>query len=100
MSERARRGPRQPPAEIEVGAVAKAKSIRFDKVPETEDHISRVPHRERSGSHTERENLPDEVEPGVTYHDVTVRWRAGAAVRAEVVEEVADELRKERKERE
>jgi hypothetical protein len=98
MSERARHD-EQPPAEIEVGAVAKAKAIRFDKVPETQITFPGSD-QERSGSHTERENLPDEVEPGVTYHDVTVRWRAGAAVRAEVVEEVADELRKERKERE
>jgi hypothetical protein len=34
-----------------------------------------------SDSHTERENLPDEVEPGVTYRDVRVRWRAGARLR-------------------
>ena len=98
MSERARKD-QQPPAEIEVGAVAKAKSIRFDKVPETKITFPGSD-QDRSGSHTERENLPDELEAGVTYQDVTVRWRAGAAVRAEVAEEVADELRKERKERE
>lgn len=98
MSERARKD-QQPPAEIEVGAVAKAKSIRFDKVPETKITFPGSD-QDRSGSHTERENLPDEIEPGITYQDVTVRWRAGAAVRAEVAEEVADELRKERKERE
>ncbi len=34
------------------------------------------------GSHTERENLPDEVEPRVTYRDVRVRWRAGAKLKA------------------
>jgi hypothetical protein len=33
------------------------------------------------GSHTERENLPDEVEPGVTYRDVHVRWRAAAEIK-------------------
>jgi hypothetical protein len=27
---------------------------------------------------SERENLPDEVEPGVTYRDVAVRWRLSA----------------------
>jgi hypothetical protein len=25
---------------------------------------------------SERDNLPDAVEPGVTYRDVSVRWRA------------------------
>jgi hypothetical protein len=33
------------------------------------------------GSRSERENLPDEVEPGVTYRNVRVGWRAGARVR-------------------
>jgi hypothetical protein len=27
---------------------------------------------------SERENLPDEVEPGVTYEDIDVRWRLWA----------------------
>ena len=95
MSERDRNHD-QPPAEIEVGAVAKAKAIRFDKVPKTKITFPGSD-QERSGSHTERENLPDEVEPGVTYRDVTVRWRAGAAVRTEVTDKrVADELSKER----
>jgi hypothetical protein len=31
-----------------------------------------------SDSHTERENLPEQVEPGVTYEHVRVRWRGGA----------------------
>ena len=87
------------PPDLEIGATARAKSIRFDKVPETKITFPGSD-QDRSGSHTERENLPDEIEPGITYQDVTVRWRAGAAVRAEVAEEVADELRKERKERE
>jgi hypothetical protein len=99
MSERDRTD-EQPPAEIEVGAVVKAKAIRFDKVPETEVSFPGSD-QERSGSHTERENLPEEVEPGVTYRDVTVRWNAGAAVRTEVTDdEVAEELRKKSKERE
>jgi hypothetical protein len=99
VSRRVRKGD-QPPAEIEVGAVVKAKAMRFDKVPETKITFPGSD-QERSGSHTERENLPDEVEPGVTYRDVTVRWRAGAAVRTEVTDDkVAEELSKEREERE
>ena len=35
------------------------------------------------GSRAKRENLPDEVEPGVTYRNVRVGWRAGAALRHE-----------------
>jgi hypothetical protein len=33
-----------------------------------------------AGSATERENLPDEVEPEVTYRDVRVRWHAAARI--------------------
>jgi hypothetical protein len=33
-------------------------------------------------SSSERENLPDgELEPGVTYRDLAVRWRAAARLR-------------------
>jgi hypothetical protein len=71
-----------PPADIEIGAVAKAKKLRFDSKPETE--LKFPDSAETSGSHTERKNLPDEVEPGVTYRDVDVRWRARADVKAEV----------------
>ena len=81
----------EPPAEIEVGAVVRADAIRFEEVPETEVSFPNSD-QERSGSHTERENLPEEVEPGVTYRDIKVRWRAGAAVRTDVADEVREEL--------
>jgi hypothetical protein len=32
-------------------------------------------------SGSERENLPEEVEPGVTYRDVRIRWRAAARMK-------------------
>ena len=32
-------------------------------------------------SGSERENLPDELEEGVTYRDFAVRWRAAARLR-------------------
>ena len=83
-----------PAAEIEAGATVKAKKLRFESVPETEVRFPGSD-EERSGSHTERENLPDEVEPGVTYRDVTVRWESGAAFRAEVAPEVAEAMAEE-----
>jgi hypothetical protein len=73
----------EPPADVEIGAVAKAKKLRFERKPETEvEFPGSAP---SSGSHTERKNLPDEVEPGVTYRDVEVRWRARADVEARVL---------------
>jgi hypothetical protein len=86
-----REAPGEP--DVEIGAAASAKKLRFRKKPKVEvkthaeheldpqvrDELERV--EAESGSHTERENLPDEVEPGVTYRDVRVRWRAGARLR-------------------
>ncbi len=62
--------------DIEIGAVVKARKLRFKTVPETEVRAGGEP--AVGGSHTERENLPEQVEPEVTYRDVTVRWRAAA----------------------
>jgi hypothetical protein len=63
--------------DVEIGAVVRAKRLRFERKPEAE--VSFPGDSEaHTGSHTERENLPDEVEPGVTYRDVRVRWHAGA----------------------
>ena len=58
-------------------------AIRFQKVPETEVRFPDS-NEQRSGSHTERENLPDQIEPGVTYREAKIRWRAEALLRAEV----------------
>ena len=86
-----RRRDAPPLADIEVGAVAQMKAIRFERVPETEVTFPGSD-EERSGSHTERENLPEEVEPGVTYRDAKIRWRGSASVRAEVPAELAEKL--------
>ena len=71
--------PLEPQADIEIGAAAKARKLRFRRKPETEVRFPGS-NQERSGSHTERQNLPEEVEPGVTYRDVKVRWKAGASL--------------------
>jgi hypothetical protein len=74
--------------DIEVGAAVKAKKLRFKRVPETD-----VRWTEGARSTSERRNLPEEVEPGVTYRDVEVRWHAQARVAAR---EADDEVRKTR----
>ena len=58
--------------DVEIGARMKAKRLRFEEVPETEVR--------GATSRSERRNLPDEVEPGVTYEDVEVRWGAAARI--------------------
>jgi hypothetical protein len=52
--------------DIEFTADVKARELRFDEVPDTEVHPP---------SQTERENLPEEVQPDVTYRNASVRLR-------------------------
>jgi hypothetical protein len=85
--------------DIEIGAVARARRLRFRRKPQTEvefegrtqmrsdDRIEDVELESESGS--ERRNLPEEVEPGVTYRNVEVGWAARA--RARLPEDVEDE---------
>ena len=78
--------------DVEIGAVVRARRLRFRKKPQvdvnTRAHVDVHPELAdeldldaEGGSRAERENLPDEVEPGVTYRNVRVGWRAGAALR-------------------
>jgi hypothetical protein len=55
--------------DIELGAAVKARKLRFRRVPDTD-----VRSAGDWESESERKNLPEEVEPEVTYRDVEVRW--------------------------
>lgn len=73
--------------DVEIGASVRAKRLRFRQRPETNVEFRgelREPDRHselESASGSERQNLPDEIEPGVTYRDVRVRWRAEARIK-------------------
>lgn len=63
--------------DIEIGARVRAKTLRFEEAPDAEtrfvgDYSAETVH--------ERENLPEEVEAGVTYRDVEVRWHTSVRV--------------------
>jgi hypothetical protein len=87
------------PPDIEVGAKVKARKLRFRRKPKTRVEFeggTRIRSDDRtedveldSDSRSERRNLPDEVEPGVTYRDVEVGWVAEA--RARIPEEEDEE---------
>jgi hypothetical protein len=66
-------------ADIDVLTSVNARWLKFGVVPETEVSFDGYP-AERSSSRTERENLPEEVEPGVPYRDVRVTWRARSRI--------------------
>jgi hypothetical protein len=66
-------------ADVEVFTGVRADELRFGTVPETKVWFEGEP-AERSSSKTERENLPDEVEAGVTYRNIEVRWQARSRI--------------------
>jgi hypothetical protein len=83
--------------DIEIGAGFKAKKLRFRSKPETDVEFhgeAQTPEGRseiESASGSERHNLPNEVEPGVTYKNVRVGW--GAAAR---IEDPADQSKEGR----
>ena len=60
--------------DVEISARVGSRELRFEEVPETRTRFWGSPGRE-SVAGTERENLPDEVESGVTYRNSSVRLR-------------------------
>jgi hypothetical protein len=55
-------------------ASVEADELRFDEPPETEVRFFGEPGHE-SASGSDRTNLPEKVEPGVTYRNVRVDYR-------------------------
>lgn len=71
--------------DVEIGACVTARALRFRSEPSTRVELhgevtERGCPREdvETASGSERENLPEQVEPGVVYRDVEIRWRASA----------------------
>jgi hypothetical protein len=63
--------------DVEIAARARADEVRFACKPEVRVRAyADAPATAESIS--ERENLPDQVQPGVTYRNVSVRWRLAA----------------------
>jgi hypothetical protein len=77
--------------DIEIGASVKARKLRFRTKPKTDVEFEgrtrarsddRVEDVElETDSVSERRNLPEEVEPGVTYRNVEIGWAARARAR-------------------
>lgn len=77
MASQEHRPSRERPPDLEIGATVRAKQLRFDKRPDARVEF-RGESLAESHSGDERENLPEEVEPDVTYRNVRVGWRAAA----------------------
>ena len=59
-------------ADISFTATVKARELRFEVVPNTKVEFTGTQGNDTS-SKADRENLPDSVQPGVTYRDIGVR---------------------------
>jgi len=63
--------------DVEIAAAVRADEVRFECKPEV--HVAAYADSPACAeSVSERENLPDELEPGVTYRNFAVRWRLAA----------------------
>ena len=66
--------------DVEIAAAVRAKELRFECKPDVRvGAYADSPADAESVS--ERANLPDELEPGVTYRDFAVRWRLAARLK-------------------
>jgi hypothetical protein len=63
--------------DVEISTAVRAKELRFECKPDVEVRAY-ADSPASAESVSERENLPDELEPGVTYRDFAVRWRLAA----------------------
>jgi hypothetical protein len=79
--------------DVEMSFSVRAEELRFECKPEV-DLVAFADSPATVELQSERDNLPDDVEPGVTYRDIAVRWRAAARLNEPDWDEaVSDELR-------
>jgi hypothetical protein len=65
------------PPDVEIDVGLRARELRLECKPKVRvTFFSDTPARAEEES--ERDNLPDALEPGVTYRNVGLRWRAAA----------------------
>jgi hypothetical protein len=66
--------------DVEMAASVRADELRFECKPDVQVRAyADTPASAELVS--ERENLPDELQPGVTYRDFAIRWRLAARLR-------------------
>jgi hypothetical protein len=66
--------------DVEIAAALRADELRFECKPRVRV-VAYSDSPASAESDSERRNLPDVLEPGVTYRDFAVRWHAAARLR-------------------
>jgi pyruvate/2-oxoglutarate dehydrogenase complex dihydrolipoamide acyltransferase (E2) component len=84
--------------DIDFSASVKARELRFEEEPQTEVRFWGTPER-NSVSVNERKNLPEKVQQGVTYRDVSVRSRIASELVAPEEEPDATKAARQKAER-
>ena len=84
--------------DIDFSASVKARKLRFEEEPQTKVRFWGHPER-NSVSVNERENLPEEVRQGVTYHNISVRSRIASELVAPEEEPYATKAARQKAER-
>ena len=69
-----------PEPDVEIAVTVRADELRFECEPEVSVRVHASEQVWADESSTRR-NLPDRVEPGVTYRDIEVAWRVWARLR-------------------
>jgi pyruvate/2-oxoglutarate dehydrogenase complex dihydrolipoamide acyltransferase (E2) component len=85
-------------SDIDFSASVKARELRFEEEPQTEVRFWGHPER-NSVSVNERENLPEEIRQGVTYHNISVRSRIASELVAPEEEPYATNAARQKAER-
>ncbi|TYB68778.1 hypothetical protein FXF51_09670 [Nonomuraea sp. PA05] len=65
--------------DVEISASVTARELRFHARPEVSVHAEAGPGGECAWG-SDRTNLPDQVEPDVTYRDIRIDFRVAAAL--------------------
>jgi len=86
----ARQGEAAAPADLSITARVTARELRFEKVPQPRVEFTGRPRRDTVWE-AERENLPEQVQPGVTYRDIGITLRI-TSVFADIDRIVAEAL--------
>jgi hypothetical protein len=66
--------------DVEIAVAVRAEQLRLECKPEV-DVVAYSNSPATAASTSERENLPDKLEAGVTYKDVAVRWRVAVRLK-------------------
>jgi hypothetical protein len=68
--------------DVEIVTRVRARKLRFETKPDV-DVVVYSDSPAEGGTESTRRGLPPNVQPGVTYRDVAVRWRAAARLKDE-----------------